>query len=167
MKFSKFLVVSLLVLMGATFGAYDKNENEEKNLPKTGVHRVEIELKSSSELDYILQIIPTSDNGVCDLFYELENGSDDDASDFSGSVRVGNMLQEISNVDGIKKFVYFTSNNCTNLNVSLSLMAAFELVEYSYSVKFFIDGKGFTPYEDEGKTDRSIQVMFSSSESQQ
>jgi hypothetical protein len=165
MKFSKFLAASLLILVGVTFSACDKKDDEEeKDSVKAGVHRVEIELKSSESLDYILQVIPSSNKGACDMYYELETGADGAVSDFTGGSSVGSMVQEMSTVDGRKKIIYYTSNNCTNLNVSLSLIAAFETIEYSYTINFFVDGVETKSYSDEGVTKTSVQRMFNSAE---
>lgn len=165
MKFSKFIVASLLVLLGVTFGSCDKEDDgNEKDSVKAGVHRVEIELKSSESLDYILQVIPTANKGACDMYYELESGEGGNVSDFTGGSSVGSMVQEMSYVDGVKRIVYYTSKNCTNLNVSLSLIAAFEMIEYSYTIKFFIDGVETKSYSDKGATKTSVQRMFNSAE---
>ena len=48
--------------------------------------------------------------------------------------------------------------------MSLSLIAAFETIEYSYTIKFFIDGVETKSYSDKGATKTSVQRMFNSAE---
>lgn len=158
MNYSKFLVTAILFMMGTVFMACDKEDEGEKVGEKAGVHRVEIELKSEGEMDYILQIVPASAIGSCSLFYDLSS----DESGVSGSYEIGTMESKMESLNGTKKFIYYTDKNCTSLNVNLLLTSGFNTVDFAYKVKFFIDGEEVKSYEDKGTIEKSYQRMFNS-----